>query len=158
MARRYDPRRARAHRYYDASDIAKLFNVSIGTVHAWRKWEGLEPVDNKRPFVFSGRELARFLRSKNKPRRPLAPGHILCVACKAHRVPKDTRARVEPKTATSVNLIGECPVCGRDIYRRTRIAELREKAGTLNLRFEDGTVPIVEDRHAPQTPGSEEIE
>ena len=158
MARRYDPRRAKAHLTYDAAEAAETFEVGIGTVHAWRKWEGLEPIDDKRPYVFTGRELARFVAAKNKPRPPLLPGHILCVACKAHRRPKGDLARVAPMTATSVNLIGACPVCGRDIYRRTRISELREKAGTLNLKFEDGTVPLEEARIAPQTLTSKEID
>lgn len=158
MTRRYDPRRARAHLTYDAAEISATFEVTVGTVHGWRKWEGLTPIDGKRPYLFAGRELARFLAAKNKPRQPLMPGHILCVACKAHRRPRGNVARVAPKTATSVNLIGQCPVCECDIYRRTRIAELREKAGSLHLQFEDGTVHLEEACRAPHTRALEEVD
>lgn len=158
MARRYDHRRARAHRTYDAAEIAETFKASVGTVHGWRKREGLKPIDDKRPYLFAGVEVKRFLTAKNRPRQQLSPGQFLCVACKAHRQPRHNQARVAPKTATSVNLIGECPVCGRANFRRTRIAQLREKAGMLDLVFEDGTAHLEEACRAPRSLTCEETE
>lgn len=154
MSRRHDPRRAKPCRSYDCSEIAHIFAVTIATARRWRK-EGLRPIEDKRPYIFAGAELAEFLRRKNKPRQPLGPGEIFCVACKRPRIPAGDLVRARTMTPTSVQLIGLCPICGREMHLRVRLAELLEKAGNLDLRHEDGTAPLSGAADAPRIDSSE---
>jgi hypothetical protein len=156
MSRRHDPRRAKAHRYYDVADIARLYDVTVPTARKWRK-EGLRPIEEKRPFLFAGSQLAEFIKRKNKPRQPLQPGQIHCVGCKCAVEPVGNTALVRPMTPTSVQLIGHCPA-GHEVQVRVRIADLREKAGKLNLRYEDGAAPFEEAGHDPRIDSSEGCE
>ena len=153
MSRRHDPRRAKAHRTYDFAEIAELFDVTVATARKWRK-EGLQPIDDRRPYLFSGCELAEFLTSKNQPRQPLNPGEIYCVGCKCAVEPAGNEAFVRAMTPTSVQLIARCPI-GHEVQVRVRIEDLREKAGTLNLRYEDGGAPLGESGHGPRIDSSE---
>lgn len=152
MSRRYDPRRARSHLTYTFTEIARLFEVTIFTARKWRK-QGLATIDDRIPYLVSGSELARFIRQKNAPRQPMKPGQIYCVADKAPCEPN--RALVRPMTPTSVQLIGHCPRCGHEVHRRVRISELREKAGSLDLNYEDSAVLLGGSGAVPRTALSE---
>lgn len=153
MSRRHDPRRAKGHLTYDFVEIAKLYHVTVATARHWRE-EGLTPIDDRRPYLFAGSELARFITGKNKPREPLRPGQIYCVGCKRAADPVGNDALVRPMTPTSVQLIGRCPA-GHEIQVRVRIADLPLKAGNLNLRYEDGAAPFREAGHGPHIDSSE---
>jgi hypothetical protein len=153
LSRRHDPRRAKAHRTYDFVEIAETFEVTIATARRWRK-EGLAPIEEKRPYVFHGSVLAEFLKRKNEPRHPLEPGQIYCVGCKCAVEPLGYEALVRAMTPTSVQLIGRCRA-GHEVQVRVRIADLREKAGNLDLRYEDDAAPLADAVHGPRIDSSE---
>lgn len=136
MTRRYDPRRSKPHLTYTAQELTELFDVGIGTVRKWQK-NGLTPIDRIRPYLFPGSDVASFLAARNKPREPMLPGQIYCVACKRPIQPVDGEVEMVARTLTSKDIRGTCPHCGRKVFRRVRVSELNEKLGDLRIKDED---------------------
>lgn len=150
MTRRYDPRRARVSRSYTRADLAELFGVRLSTICAWKR-KGLQAVDGRRPHLFAGTDVQRFLEKHNKPRQPLKPGQIFCVACKHAIEPQGIVAYYAPLSDTLGNLIGTCPICAKGVWRRVRKAELCEKAGNLKIHYEDVSATLSSDGEPPYT-------
>jgi hypothetical protein len=142
--RRIDSRLAKSHRNYTVEEAARLWGVHRHTVRAWLK-AGLNAIDGRRPIVILGSELRRFLASRRAARkRPTPPGMIYCLRCREPRPPALEMADYIPRTRTSGDLQGICPVCGIMLYRRVRRTELDAIRGQLevtithpNLRISD---------------------
>lgn len=149
MTRRYDHRRARVSRSYTRADLAELFGVGLATICAWKR-KGLQPVDGRRPYIFAGVDVQQFLERHNKPRCPLEPGQIYCVACKQAMKPVHGVAAYAALSDTLGNLIGTCPTCSRSVWRRVRKSELSEKAGNLKVQYEDDTATLSSDGEPPR--------
>jgi hypothetical protein len=143
MARRHDLRRIKSHLNYTADELAHTLRVNVTTVRVWTA-AGLRPLPGTRPYLFAATEIREFLQRRMKPRRKLAPGHLLCVACKEHRTPLGDLVDLTPRGSTAVDLIGECPVCRRTMYRRARRDALHHVVGALKVRYEDAPVPFGE--------------
>jgi hypothetical protein len=130
--------------------------VHKNTVRAWRK-AGLGPIDDRRPTLFLGNTLAAFLESRRtRNKRPLRPGQIYCVACRAPKEPALGMAEYVPLTPTSGNMRGLCPNCERLIHRRVSKAKLIAIAGQLEvtiteaqLRIRDANEPSVNSDFEP---------
>lgn len=119
MSRRHDIRRIKSHLTYTASEIAITLDVNIRTVRKWTK-DGLNPLSRERPFVFAPDDIRAFLRSIEKDRQPCAENEIFCVACKVPRVPVEGSVRTVSRNELDSDRVGECPKCGRKIYRRNK--------------------------------------
>lgn len=141
MSRRHDLRRIKAHLSYTSLELADALDVGIGTIRVWTR-EGLKPIPGIWPYLFAAADIRAFLERRMKPRRALAPGEMLCVACKEHRQPAGGVVDLLVRCATSGDLVGACPVCDRRMHRRARLVGLVDALGTLKLRYEDGSVPI----------------
>ena len=141
--RRLDPRRAKIHRTYDVAELAKLFDVCRGTVRDWIR-RGLKPMnDDRRPALFLGSEVRRFLLEERKSRkRPTPAGQIFCFKCRAPRIPADNEADYRPRTLTSGNVEGICSVCGTMMYRAVALARLEATRGNLRVKFLEGHLRI----------------
>ncbi len=130
MARYHNPRRIKSHRSYTRKEIAELFDVSLLTVHKWRH-EGLEPDNDGKPEIFSPATLSAFIENRNRPHVPLQPGKFFCVCCKKSVRAEGNTADFVPLNEKVGDLQGDCETCGRRLFRRTRKAEIAEKAGEL---------------------------
>jgi hypothetical protein len=150
MSRRHDLRRIKAHLSYTSFELADALHVNIGTIRVWTR-EGLKPIPGIWPYLFAPADIRAFLERRMKPRRRLAAGELLCVACKEHRRPAEGMVDLMRRSATSADLVGNCPVCGRRMHRRARLAALEDALGTLKLRYQDGSVPIRINGAAPRT-------
>lgn len=140
--RRPDPRRVKIHRSYYVADIARLLGVDRNTVRNWIK-KGLSAVDGRRPALFSGMELRRFLMEQRARRkRPTPHGQIYCMPCREPRRPAGDMADYEPRTATNGDLMGICPVCDRWMYRRVRLQDLERVAGGLDVQITQADGPL----------------
>jgi hypothetical protein len=155
--RRYDARRAKLHRNYTATEIARLFRVNIGTVWKWSR-NGLEPIDRHRPFLFMGATIREYIGALNPPHRPMQPGELFCVgSCNRPVYPKGDVVTLVPRTQTSADFHGICPHCGSRMFRRVRLAELADKAGHLTISYEDEAAPVSSDGERLQVTVSAEI-
>jgi helix-turn-helix protein len=144
--RRPNPRLAKIHRNYTVEEIATVFKAHKNTVRRWIK-DGLPTIDQRRPTLIFGRDLAEFLHTKRqKNKRPCRPDEIYCVRCKKAQLPTGARADYQAITDTRGNLIGRCPSCGATINRGISLAKLEQVCGKLKV-----TIPQAR-RHINQCP------
>jgi hypothetical protein len=150
VSRRHDVRRFKRHRTYTTAELAATARVTLTTISNWRR-EGLQSIDDRRPYLYAGHAIIEFLTRKNKPRQPMTSGQIYCVACKSPCEPAGGVVFLLARTAATGDLRGTCPSCGRTIFRRVRMAEAEQKATPLILRNEETKAPIGGNGDHPHT-------
>jgi hypothetical protein len=139
--KRLNARRVKIHRSYTVDEAARLFGVHKNTVRAWIK-SGLQSVDNRRPILILGRNLASFLLSRREQaRQRCQSGQLYCVRCRAPKNPSHRMAEYIPITSRTGNLRGRCPDCGTLMHRRVSLPNLEAAASDLEVSF-----PMVERR------------
>ena len=132
--KRLNARRVKIHRSYTVDEAARLFNVHRNTVRNWIK-SGLATVDERRPTLVLGLELARFLQTRRgATRQRCGPGQLYCLRCRAPKHPADRRAAYVPITPSSGNLRGCCPDCESAMYRLVSLSKLTAAAGNLEVQ------------------------
>lgn len=141
---RTNPRLAKIHRNYRVDEIATLCGVHRNTVRDWIE-RGLPTIDNCRPLLVLGSELASFMRRRREAnKRKCLPGEIYCVRCRGPRRPADGQVRYHPLTPMQGNLVGLCPACGTGLYRRVALPRIDLALGDLTLLPADAPEHIVE--------------
>jgi len=81
MSRKYDPTKAHRHWVYARAEVCVIFDVSDGTITNWIA-QSLKPVDEKRPQIFTGYELRRFITQTRWPHgRAPEKGRLYCREC-----------------------------------------------------------------------------
>ncbi len=134
-ARHPDYRRAKVHRNYSLAELSSLFDVHINTLRNWQR-QGLQPVDDKRPALFHGDAVRRFLQARRSgAKQPCGPGRIYCLPCHAPKVPAGGMVDYEPITDAGGKLVGLCPDCSRFMFRRVSLAQLDTIAAELDVQF-----------------------
>jgi hypothetical protein len=143
-ARRPNHRRVKIHRSYTVEGAAIALGIHRNTVRRWLK-ENLPAIDQRRPTLILGRDLADFLKSRRlKNKRPCQPGEIFCVQCRAPVKPAGNMADCQPATGTLGTLIGICPHCGILIYRRVNMVKLDQIRGQLDITITKSSPQIGE--------------
>src|SRR5262245_14948930 len=128
-----NPRLVKMHRCYSVEEVATLFRIHKNTVRHWLK-QGLEPIDNQRPTLIRGPELARFISERRKRlKQKCRPGEMYCLPCRAPKVPAGNFADCIQSSSTAGSLCGICPDCGRLMYRRVNLQKLAEVRGDLDI-------------------------
>jgi Helix-turn-helix domain len=148
--RRPDRRRVKALRSYTIEDVARTLAVHRNTVRHWIK-AGLHIIDDKRPILILGSDLAEYLLRRREARRqPCLVGQMFCLKCRKPQEPAGRMADFVASSATSGALVGICPACNRLMYRRVSVARLSEVADALDVhirraqpRIEDTAIPNV---------------
>ena len=144
--KRLNPRRVKIHRNYTVEEAAMVLGVHKNTVRSWLN-TGLSPVDNRRPILILGRQLAGFLHTRRVDRRQRCrPGQFYCLRCRAPKTSAFCKADYLPITPTSGNLRGTCSDCGTRMYRRVSADKIIAAAGDLQV-----TMPQAEN-HIEENP------
>lgn len=126
VPRRLNYRLVKIHRNYTVEEVAALLGVHRNTVRHWTK-QGLPTIDDRRPALIHGRELASFIHAKRqKHKRKCQAGQLYCVRCRVPRAPVADAVEYRPVTAESGNLVGICVTCGCTMFRRVNVARLDE--------------------------------
>ena len=136
MAKRNPNHRlVKIHRSYTVGEIAELFDNHKNTVRRWIK-EGLPTIDDKRPMLILGHDLAAFLKARRiRNKRPCKPGELYCVRCRTPKSPAGDMAEYSPITEKFGNLIAICPDCDAIMNRRVSLAKIGEFLGKVDISF-----------------------
>jgi Helix-turn-helix domain len=139
MAKRHpNHRQVKVHRNYTVEEIAGLFGVHKNTVREWIK-AGLPIIDDKRPMLILGQELAVFLQARRiKNKQTCHPGQMYCVRCRAPKMAAGDMADYLPQTEKLGMLKAICPDCHSMMNRRVSMAKLGQVRGKLAITFPQG--------------------
>jgi excisionase family DNA binding protein len=133
--RRANHRRVKRHRNYTVEEIAILFGIHKNTVREWVK-TGLPLIDDRRPMLIHGQDLAAFLDAKRtKNKRTCQPGEMYCVRCRAPKMAAGGMADYLPDTDKVGALKAICPDCHCMMNRRVSVAKLAQVCGKLDITF-----------------------
>ena len=142
--RRLNPRRVKVHRSYTVEEAARLFRVHKNTVRDWLT-TGLQKVDDRRPILILGRELAHFLHARRERKRQRCrAGELYCFRCRAPRGSAPGTAKYLPLTPSSGNMRALCVDCGTRMYRRISLYKLVAVAGDLQVHLPQAQQRITE--------------
>jgi len=145
MGRRHPNHKlVKIHFPYTVEEAARCLGIHKHTVRRWIK-DGLPTIDDRRPTVMRGRDLAEFLENRRKTRKQTCPpGHLYCVKCREPRQPAGDFAEYMPMTAEAGNLRGICPVCDRLMHRRVSLEKLGQVRGRLEIAIQEARSHIRE--------------
>lgn len=119
-------RLVKIHRNYSVEEIASLCGKHKNTVRTWLKRD-LKPIDETRPLLVHGQDLAAFLAARRKAKKcPSPPGHLYCVKCREPKLPAGGVVGVQAITDKVSNVSAVCPTCGGTMYRRASNQKLKE--------------------------------
>lgn len=144
MGKRYPNHRlVKIHRSYTVEEAAKLLSKHKNTVRSWIK-DGLNTIDNRRPLLIHGCDLAAFLqerRTKNK--QSCKPGELYCVRCRKPRLPAGDIAEYYPITEKFGNLTAICPTCDSIMNRRVSLAKINSICVNIEVIFPENMQHII---------------
>jgi len=150
MGKRYpNPRKVKIHRNYTVEEAADLLGVHKNTFRQWIK-RGLPVINDQRPMLILGPDLAAFLKSqRTRRKKPCKPGEMYCLRCRAPKTPAFDEAEYQHKTDSLGNLFGICPDCGTSMNRNVNPAKLEQIRGKLEITLPQGARRIVDSGHPP---------
>jgi len=119
-ARRINPNLVKIHHSYTCGELAHRLGTHKNTIRHWQR-NGLNPIDDHRPYVFAGSAVRDFLRSRNQnQKRPCSIGTLYCFRCRQPSRPSPTSIDYAPARIGAGNLRAICSECGTVMCRRIR--------------------------------------
>lgn len=139
MSKNYLLKNIMTRESYTSKRIAQDLGVHPRTVQGWFQ-EGLQPIENKKPFLVMGYELKRFLEQKLKKRKTsLQPEEFYCTKCREAVRPTDNDVWIEISERTignqgfrAMTVKGICENCNSKINRFSHTGKLEEVKQTFN--------------------------
>ena len=133
--RRANYRLVKIHRNYTVEEAASLFGIHKNTVREWVR-AGLPVLDEKRPMLILGRDLADFLKARRrKNKRPCQLSEMYCVRCRAPKLPAGGVAECRPLTVSVGRLTAICPDCFSMLNQCVSLAKLELLRTGLDITF-----------------------
>ena len=121
--RTYDIRRIRLTLSYSVQEAAELFHLHKNAVLNWIK-AGLPIIDERRPYLIQGNELASFLKKKQSIRKSKCkPNEFFCFKCRVPRAPNGC-VIVKIKNDHKLLLVGACSFCGTRMNKAGSVKNL----------------------------------
>lgn len=126
MSRRHDPTKARRHWVYTREQVCLRFSVGDSTITNWIG-RGLKPVDDKRPQLFAGYELRRFITSMRWPHGRLPEsGRLFCSVCPGFKALEPGSVNATPIGIACYEVTGTCFDCHNMLQARIQAHSLPE--------------------------------
>ena len=102
---------------YEYHEIARLLNISKGTVRNWVKG-GLPAMQEKRPPLIYGAELKAFLKARQaRSRCQCQPEEFYCFTCRQPRRAWENAVDVFAMNEKKLRVTGICEVCERTLSK-----------------------------------------
>jgi len=132
--RSYNTRLVKRSYSYSLQEIAELFDVHVNAVRRWIQ-DGLPRIDNQKPYLVHGSELADFLDARQTRRkRKCAPDEFYCCRCRAPRRPRHGVVDLTIENAKQVRLSAKCGTCGATMNRIGSVAKLASYRSLFNVQ------------------------
>lgn len=129
----YNPRLIKKGVSYSIVEVTELYSVHQRTVQAWCK-SGLNPIDDKRPYLFYSEALRLFLNDRQKKRKnKCKPNEFYCCKCREPRQSLSNEVEVEIVNNNTLNIRGICSVCASIMNRRGSVKKVKEIEKTFNV-------------------------
>lgn len=124
--RTYNTRSIKRNLSYSIQEISELFGLHENAVLRWVK-DGLSIIDQKKPYLINGQELADYLDLKQTKRRTkLKPDEFHCCKCRAPRKAWENQVDILIKNQSKLIISGLCCVCETIIHRLGSMRKLEE--------------------------------
>jgi len=121
-----------------------MLEAHKNTVRAWLR-DGLTPIDQRRPVLIQGGQLASYIDARRKRRRhPCRPGELYCFRCRMPKAAAAGAADYLPVTPSSGNLMARCSDCGTRMFRRVALRKLGAVAGVLKVALPEAQQRLTE--------------
>lgn len=134
----HNHRQVKIHRSYTVEETADQLGIHKNTVREWIK-DGLSVIDDKRPMLILGHDLADYLQARRaKRKQPCRPGQMYCLRCHAPKFAAGEMADYLPETATVGMLKALCCDCHSVMNRRVNLTKLTQVRGELVVTFPQG--------------------
>ncbi len=111
MSRRHDPTKARRHWVYTREELSEMFGVCDNTITNWIR-RGLEPIDTKRPQLFTGYKVRQVLTDMRWSEGRLPEnGRVFCSGCLGFKPLVAGTILVDATESTCLSVTGKCMDC-----------------------------------------------
>ena len=122
----FNPNIIRSGISYTYHEAAELLQVHEQTVHSWKK-EGLNVVEDKKPYLILGKELKTFIGMRQKKRKiKCKENEFYCLKCRAPRNSIDNIVSIIIYNKIQLNIRGVCCICGSLMYRGSSVQKIPE--------------------------------
>ena len=124
--RTYNPRRVRTGQSYSVQEIAELYGLHKNAVLRWIK-DGLPLIDQRKPFMIHGGDLAEYLTNKQSGRKhKCKPDEFFCFKCRAPRRAWENAPDIIIRNESKLTISGLCAVCDTPVHRVGTVKKLPE--------------------------------
>jgi hypothetical protein len=136
--KRISVRRIKRLRTYRLEEAASATGAHKRTVEGWVR-EGLQLIEQKRPFLIRGSDLIEFHKARIRKRKQRClPGQMFCLKCRSPRFAEDNFAYFHVTDHPVGNLSGFCASCGGVMNRRVSKKKLDLVRGNLLVTVTEG--------------------
>ena len=129
----YNPNRVKVHRNYTFEEVANLYGIHKNTVSCWVK-NGLNCLDERRPYLILGGELKLFLQDRSKARKhKCGINELFCVRCKKPTKPALNFVEYVPISESKGRIVGICTECESVTNKFVGLGWLKVNLDTLDV-------------------------
>lgn len=118
---------------YEYHELAKLLNVSKGTVREWVK-RGLPVMNTKRPHLIKGEEAKAFLKARNtRAKHTCELNELYCLSCRLPHRTWENAIALKAVNEKKLIIMGICEVCGSKTSKIQPMRYAPEIVETFNV-------------------------
>ena len=124
----YNTNKIKRTETYSVNQISDLFHIHKRTAQAWFK-EGLQRIDNQRPYLVLGSELKRFIKERqNKRKQKCQIDELYCMKCRLPRKVKGNQVLIIRLNEKSAQIVGICCDCGSKVNQLNSLKNIEKIA------------------------------
>jgi hypothetical protein len=135
---------------YDVKEIADLFGIHENSVLRWIGNEGLPLIDDTRPYLVHGADLAAFIKKRQAARKKkCSPEEFFCCKCRMPRTAWGNTVDIIIKNKTKLQIRGLCAVCDTAVIKAGAAKKIHEYQKTFVVQtidrqhINDSELPLV---------------
>ncbi len=111
---------------YSSEEICKVLKIHINTITKWQK-DGLQKIDDKRPYLFWGNSIINFLKERMKKRRFKCNFHeFFCFKCYRQVNAFERKVAITRYDHLRLNLSANCQICNSKINKAFSIKDINK--------------------------------